>query len=211
MIAPRPSTPLVAFAGSGAGAGALSALVFSAVHHLFISPIWFALGANLVAGAIGGACLAWSYALAVPDKTWRSWSLYNAAFVFVLIALAGTSMALFEPVTTIPALLQAKVPPRALIGRALPVTLVFTFASALLLCVRYRVTWVAAGAILVTTLVVVFFLGLNLSILGLVAVPRGLFYLVVEVVGLILALALVYAWTMSLFWRRILTDAGDSA
>jgi hypothetical protein len=121
--------------------------------------------------------------------------------------LAGTSIALFEPITTIPALLQAKAPPRALIGRALPVTLVFTFTSALLLWVCYRASWLAASAILVTTFVIVFFLGLNLSILGLVAVPRGLFYLVLEVLGLILALAIVYAWTMSLLWRRMLTDA----
>jgi len=189
----------------------MSALAFSAVHHLLISPIWFALGTNLAAGAVGGACLAWSYALAVSDKTRRSWRRYNAAFVFILIALAGTSLALFEPVTTIPALLQAKAPPRALIGRALPVTLVFTFASALLLCLRYRAAWLAAVAIIVTTFVIVFVLGLNLSILGLVAVPRGSFYLVLEVLGLILALAFVYAWCMSLVWRRTLTLARHAA
>ena len=211
MIAPPASTPVAAFTASGAGAGALSALVFSAIHYLIISPIWFALGANLAAGAVGGACLAWSYALAVPDKTGRSWRRYNAAFVFILVALAGTSLALFEPVTTIPALLQAKAPPRALIGRALPVTLVFTFASALILCARYRASWLAASAIVLATFVIVFFLGLNLSILGLVAVPRGMFFLVPEVLGLILALAVVYAWSMSRIWRRMFTDSRHAA
>jgi hypothetical protein len=43
-----------------------------------------------------------------------------------------------------------------------------------LLTVLYRPGWRGAGAILVTTVVVVLFLGLNISILGLVFVPKEL-------------------------------------
>ena len=191
-----------AFCATGAAAGVFSALVFSVIHYFLISPIWFALIANLVAGGVSGACIAWSYSLAVPGMRTRSWASYNAAFVLILVALAVTSVILFDPVTTIPELLQSKEPPRALIGRALPVTGIFTLASAVLLSLRYRAGWIATGAIVVTAFVIVFFLGLNISILGLVKVPRGSFFLLLEVFALIIALAVVYSWTVALIWRK---------
>jgi Mg2+/citrate symporter len=46
---------------SGVIAGAASTLVFTAIHHLFISNIWFSLLPMLIAGALCGLCLAWSY------------------------------------------------------------------------------------------------------------------------------------------------------
>jgi hypothetical protein len=175
--------------------------VFSVIHYFLISPIWFAMIANIIAGAVSGACIAWSYSLAARNKTRRSWATYNTAFVLVLVALCVTSLIMFDPVTTIPALLQSREPPRALIGRALPVTLVFTLASAVLLAALYRAGWVASMAIGITALVVVSFLGLNLSILGLVAVPRGSLYLLAEVFALIIALAVVYAGSMAAKWN----------
>ena len=190
-----------AFTLSGALAGALSALVFSVIHYFLISPIWFAMIANIVGGAVSGACIAWSYSLAVRNKTRRNWAGYNAALVLILVALCVTSLIMFDPVTTIPALLQAKEPPRALIGQALPVTLVFTLASAVILSLCYRARWAASVAISITAFVVVFFLGLNLSILGLVAVPRGSLYLLAEVFALILALVIVYAGSMAAIWN----------
>ena len=203
----NPSTHLGAFIGFGAISGTLSALVFSIIHYFLISPIWFALVANLVAGAVSGACLAWSYALAVDEMRGKPWVIYNLSFVLILVALAGTSLLMFDPVTTIPALLQAKGPPRALIGQAFPVTLVFTLASAVILSLRYRARWAASAAIGVTAVVIVLFLGLNLSVLGLVHVPRGSLYLLFEVLALILALALVYTGTMMKFWRRTYREA----
>lgn len=155
----------------------------------------------LVAGAISGACLAWSYALAVGTRTVRTWVEYNALFVSVLVALGLTSLVVFDPVTTIPALLEANAPPRALIGRALPMTILFTVSSAAFLGVRYRAGWAAVGAILITTFVIVLMLGMNISILGLVSVPKTLLHVIAEVLALILALAIVYASTMAVFWR----------
>jgi ABC-type amino acid transport system permease subunit len=52
-----------------------------------------------------------------------------------------------------------------------------------------------------TTLVIVLFLGLNISILGLVVVPKSSLYVVGEVVALIVALALVYSVSMAYVWR----------
>lgn len=204
MTSPQRSPSVAAFASSGAMAGALSALVFCVIHQLIISSIWFAIGAMLVAGAVCGTCLAWSYALSIKNFTVGSWIQYNALYVCVLVGLGITSIILFEPVTTIPELLKSKAPPGALIARALPITALFTAGSAVLLTVLYRPGWRGVGAIFVTTVVVVLFLGMNISILGLVFVPKALFYVLAEVLVLIVSLALVYAGSMGFIWRHAL-------
>jgi hypothetical protein len=146
----------------------------------------------LVAGILCGTCLAWSYFLVVRRRTVRTWLQYNALYLGVLVALGVSSLLVFEPVTTIAVLLQRRAPPSELIVRALPVTVIFTLATAALLSALYRPGWRGAGAILATTAVIVVFLGLNLSVMGLVSVPRSAFYLVAELVFLILALGLAY-------------------
>ena len=204
MTASIRSPSIAAFSASGAMAGALSAFVFCVIHQLIISSIWFAIGAMLVAGAVCGTCLAWSYALSTQEQTVRSWVQYNALYVGALVCLGITSLVMFEPVTTISALLQSNVPPRALIAQALPITGLFTVGSAALLIMLYRPGWRGASAILATTVVVVLFLGLNISTLGLVFVPNALLYVLAEVFALILSLALVYAGLMGFIWRNAL-------
>ncbi len=195
------SSGFARFVASGAFAGILSTLLFSVVHQLLISPIWFAIAAMLVAGAMCGTCLAWSYAVVVKRPTVRTWMQYNTLFVLILIALGLSSVLAFSPVTTIAELLKSSEPPRALIAQALPMTGVFTAVSTVCLLALYRPGWKGAGAILVTTLAVVLFLGMNISILGLVVVPRSSVYVVGEVFALIVALALTYATTMA-YLRR---------
>lgn len=193
------STPV--FVVSGAAAGTFSAFMFCVVHQLIISPIWSSILALLIAGAVCGSCLAWSYDLAVTPRSVRSWFEYNSLYVAVLVALGVTSLVMFEPVTTIAALLRSKTPPITLIGDALPITAGFTVISAALLSMRYRPGWQGIGAILLTTVVVVLVLGMNISILGLVFVPRGSLYVIAEVLALIITLALSYVLSMIFFWR----------
>jgi hypothetical protein len=202
MTSSHRSPSPAAFAASGAVAGALSAFVFCVIHQLLISSIWFAVGATLAAGAVCGACLAWSYALSITNQTLRSWIRYNALYVATLVGLGITSLVMFEPVTTIPELLKSNAPPRALIAQALPITALFTAGSATVLTVLYRPGWRGAGAILVTTVVVILFLGLNISILGLVFVPKALLYVLAEVLALTVSLALVYVVSMGVIWRQ---------
>jgi hypothetical protein len=201
-----PSRPRPGFgrlAAAGAVAGIVAALSFTLVHQLLISPIWFALPAMLGAGALCGACLAWSYGLIVPTWTIPTWLGYNALFLLMFVALGVTSLSVFQPVTTITALIQAKAPPNQLISRALPFTGLFTLLTAGLLAALYRPGWPAAGAILVTTTVLILFLGLNISILGLVAVPRSALGVLGEVLVLLLVLALAYtAVIVALHWRQ---------
>jgi hypothetical protein len=146
----------------------------------------------LLAGTICGTCLAWSYTLAIRTPTVGNWVRYNLFYLAMFIALGLTSLIAFEPVTTIAALLQVNEPPRALIARALPVTGLFTLATAVLLSVIYRPGWRGAAGLLLTTGVLVLLLGLNISILGLVGVPRAARVVLVEVLALLLALAGIY-------------------
>jgi hypothetical protein len=147
----------------------------------------------LLAGVLCGTCLAWSYALVIPAATTRSWLAYNVIYLAMFVALGLTSLVTFEPVTTIAALLATNQPPNQLIARALPMTAVFTVAAAAILTVLYRASWRGAGAILVTTTVLVLLLGLNISGLGLVEVSTAVVGLLGEVLGLLVAIFGVYA------------------
>ncbi len=146
----------------------------------------------LLAGTLCGICLTWSYTLAVPAPTVGSWVRYNFLYLAMFVALGLTSLIAFEPVTTLAALLQVKEPPRALIGRALPVSGLFILATAALLSVIYRPGWRGAAGLLLTTGVLVLLLGLNISILGLVGVPRAALGVLLEVLALLMALAGIY-------------------
>jgi len=146
----------------------------------------------ILAGAVCGTCLTWSYTLLVPAPTAGNWVRYNLLYLVMFVALGLTSLIAFEPVTTIAALLQANEPPRALIGRALPVSGLFTLATAALLTVLYRPGWRGAASLLLTTGVMVLLLGLNISILGLVGVPRAALGVLAEVLALLMALAAIY-------------------
>ena len=200
----------VGFVGAGALAGALSALAFTAIHQLLINPIWFALPAMLGAGALCGVCLAWSYTLAVPRPGIGSWLRYNALYLLMFVALGVTSLVAFQPVTTIAALLKTNEPPVQLIERALPVTGLFTLGSAALVSALYRPGWRGAGGILLATVVLVLLLGLNISILGLVSVPRGDSGVLAEVLVLLGVLAGVYA-ALVVALRRSRFRTPDSA
>ena len=94
---------------AGAIAGATSAITFTALHQLIISNIWFSLVPMLVAGAVCGACLAWSYGCLFAQPSASTWWWYNLAYVALLALLGLTSIALFEPITTIPQIGRAHV------------------------------------------------------------------------------------------------------
>jgi hypothetical protein len=100
-------------------------------------------------------------------------------------------------------LLKSNEPPRALIVQPFPVTSVFTTVSAALLVTLYRPGWGGAVAILTTTLIIVLFLGMNISILGLVVVPNSSLYVMAEVLALIGTLALIYLATMVYLCRAV--------
>ena len=181
------------FASYGALAGVLATLVFTIVHQLLISPIWFAFPAMLAAGSLCGACLAWSYLSVARAPSQSGWLGYNLLYLFMLGALGCVSLLAFEPVTTIATLLATSEPPRALIGQALPMTGVFMVVAATLLGLVYRPSPRGILSILVTVVLMVLLLGLNISVLGFVDVPSGAAFVLLETFGLLLVLMLSYS------------------
>ena len=122
-----------------------------------------------------------------------------------MLALLGlTSSLVFEPITTIAALLQLDAPPATLFRQALPMTAAFTIATAIVLSLIYRGGWRGFAASLLASTVLVTFLGLNVSIIGLVDISRGSLYRILELFGLIFAIGLVYTALFAVFeWKNL--------
>jgi hypothetical protein len=190
------------FALSGAFAGVVSTLIFTIIHDIFISDIWFSLVMMLVAGAVCGACLGWSYGLLVKAPSLRSWLAYNLLYDGMFVLLGLVSALIFQPVMPMAALITANEPPGALIAQAMPVTAAFTLLMAVIISLIYGFSRSRFGAILLTCAVLVLLLGLNVSVVGLVSIPRGSWVLVMEMFALILTLNVVYALVFAGLERR---------
>jgi hypothetical protein len=193
---------------SGAVAGALSAFGFAIIHDVFISDIWFSLIMMMVAAALCGVCIGWSFGLLVEAPSVGSWLRYNMLYVAMFVLLGAASVLVYDPVTTIAALVEADEPPGELIRQAMPMTVVFTMATAALVGLLYGRSWLRFGAILLTSTVLVLALGLNVSVIGLVYIPRGSLYLVLELLGLILAINVVYVAVFIALERKSLVGGG---
>jgi hypothetical protein len=208
------------YARSGAVAGAVSALAFTVIHDLLISDIWFAAIVMMLAAALCGLCIGWSYGQLARQHSLRTWLGYNLLYVVMLVLLGLASVLLFEPVMSLAALMVLNGPPHDLIAQALPMTLLFTVAFAALFSFFYGPGWRPFAIILLTATVIVLLLGLNISALGLVSIPRGAGYLVAEFLGLVVFINVVYALTFIALerqslvadsrWRRLRRGAGVS-
>jgi hypothetical protein len=184
------------YALSGVLAGALAAVSFAWIHALFISDIWYSIEAMMVAGGLCGLAIALSYGALVKRPSFTSWLRYNALLFGMLALLGLTSELLFEPVTTIPALLQLDGPPTDLFAQTMPLTVIWTLVSAIVLSRFYRCGWRGFLTVLLACALLITLLGLNVSIMGLVALPRGDLYRIAELFGLILSIGGAY---MALF------------
>lgn len=191
------------YAFYGALSGIISTLVFTVIHDIFISNIWFMLGPMLAAGALCGALVSWSYGLLAAAPALRGWLGYNLIYVLLFGLLGALSVLLFEPVTTMAAVVTLNGPPTALIEQALPMTILFTLGMAVAITLRYGRTLRHFLAVLLTCVVLVALLGLNVSAIGLVEIPGSSLFVVVELFGLIVALNVVYAGAFAgLAYRR---------
>lgn len=185
-------------------AGVVSVFSFTAIHHFLISNIWSMLMIMVVAGAICGLCIGWSYGRLFESQSVSSWLRYNTAYLAMFGLLGAVSALVFEPVTTVAAIMELNGPVDDLIVQALPMTITFTFATAGLIIVLFGRAWSDAAAILLTTAVLVLFLGLNISVIGLVEFSAGSVYLVAEMFGLVLTIGVVYvAVFATLEWKSL--------
>lgn len=162
------STPSCSSGPRGALAGAASALIFTFVHQLTISNIWAMVGPMVVAGALCGLGIAWTYGRFFGSFTIGTWVGYNAIYLVMFAALAAISVVVFEPVTTMAALTNRGGPVDDLIGRALPLTGGFTLVTTGGLGVILAGTPRDYLRLLLAVTTLMLFLGLNVSVLGLV-------------------------------------------
>lgn len=195
------------FARSGALAGAVSVLAFATVHDWLISDIWSMALIMLVAGALCGALVGWSYGRLVPEPSLGSWLGYNLLYLLMFLLLTVVSILVFEPVTTIAELSANLGPLNQLIVQALPMSAVFTLVMAAAITLTYGWGWTRFGAVLLTSSVLVVLLGHNLSFLGLIAIPRGSLYLIAEFFGLILVINGVFLLVFSALEHKRLRQA----
>lgn len=194
--------PMARYNLSGAIAGTISAFSFTIIHDIFISDIWFSLLPMLIAGALCGLCISWSHILLLPWPKFRNWLIFNGIWVVMFILLGLVSVVIYEPVTTMAALIAANGPPTELINQAGPMTAIFTLAVAIALALYYRASWRKFLALLLTSVVLVALLGLNVSTIGLVSIPGSGWFLVLEMFILIIVLNLVYVAVFTLLERR---------
>ena len=197
--------PTANFLRSGPIAGLVSALIFTIVHQIFISDIWFSIPIMLIAGALCGPSLGWSYGVLVSVPTLKNWLAYNLVYMAMFGILGAVSVAAFDPITTVEALIEVNESPNELIGKAMPLTVVFTFLMAGIVTVLSTRRWANFGSALLACVILVLSLGLNVSIIGLVSLPSGSLYLVVELFALILALGVVFAVAFAILERKQLS------
>ena len=197
--------PTANFLRSGTIAGLVSALIYTIVHQIFISDIWFSILIMLIAGALCGPSLGWSYGVLVSVPTFKNWLAYNLVYMAMFGILGAVSVAAFDPITTVEALIEVNESPNELIGKAMPLTVVFTFLMAGIVTVLSTRRWANFGSALLACVVLVLSQGLNVSIIGLVSLPSGSLYLVVELFALILALGVVFAVAFAILERKQLS------
>ncbi len=196
---------------SGIVAGTGSVLVFTVVHDLFISSIWDMLIVMMVAGAICGLSIGWTYRRLFDAPSIGNWLGYNLVYLVMFGLLGATSLIVFEPATTLAEVIEDEGPIDELIGMALPMTVVFALATVAAISMLFVQRWTDIGPIFLTVTVLVLFLGLNVSAIGLVDIPRDSTYLVAELSGLILVINVAFAATfLALEWETLTAGSAQA-
>ncbi len=185
----------------------MSTIVFTVVHDILISNIWPMLVPMLVAGIGSGVCLAWSYSHLARRRGLAGWLSYNLTYLLMFGLLGVVSIAMFEPVTTVGALMSGGRPPDGLFMQALPMTLVFTVVGASVVTWMFGRRLAGFGAAVLTMTVLMLTLGTNISIIGLVEFSGGTWYLVGEFFALTALLGAVFAVTFAISERHQLGKA----
>ena len=152
----------------GALAGAIATVVFMGVHDRLIMPIWGMTAPMVVAGALCGLCIAWSHARIRSSRGDASWFALNGAYLTSLIILGVVSLIGHDPTWTFVELNTTEPPLGELFGAALPLMVTFTLAAALALWFVFGRTLASLLPFLITEACLVFLLGHNVAIVGLV-------------------------------------------
>lgn len=165
---------------------------FMTVHAIWIADIWFNVVPMVVSGAVCGASIVWSYQETGPKHSWRKWAAYCGGCALLLIGLGGVSFLIFEPRFTMAELMDAEDALGRLLPSAMPLIGAGTAVGTLTLWMVFGRKRTALLPILVSQALLMFLVGHNLAVLGLVDIPTDQLYRVSEFVGLTAFLAAAF-------------------
>ena len=78
---------------AGILSGIVGLLVFLAIHHFWIQPIWFILPIGLVIAALGGLAVGWAYQELLPHLPPRPWTAFAVVALIIIILLPSVLLA----------------------------------------------------------------------------------------------------------------------
>lgn len=177
----------------GGLSGGLTVLVFTLVHGLWISDIWFNLGPMLLSGALCGLAIVWNYNTAVSSQSMRRWFVFNGVLVGLLVALGGMSFVVLDPKFTMAEAMGMEDALAELIPPALPLMLGAILVGTAFVWIGYGRKAMALIPTFVVQVLLVFLVGHNLAILGLVELSGDLVASFVEFIGLTALLGFGFA------------------
>ena len=177
----------------GALSGGLTVLVFVVIHDLWISDIWFNIGPMVFSGAVCGVVIVWSYSKAVSEHSPRRWFVYNGFNAGLLVALGAVSFLVLDPKFTMAEAMVMVDALAELIPPALPLMIGAILVGTLLLWSTYGRASGSLAPILVNQVLLVFLVGHNLAILGLVELSADLVTVFGEFIGLTAFLGIGFA------------------
>lgn len=183
---------------SGAIGGGLTVFAFAVLHDLWISDIWFNIVPMILSGALCGWSIAWSYQQTTTEHSWQRWFGFNAVCALLLVGLGAASFVLLEPRFTMAEVMNADDALGQLLPPAMPLIIGGTLVGAVVLWAGFGRRRAGLLPMLVSQALLMFLVGHNLAILGLVDIPTDQLYRVVEFVGVTVFLAGMYALTVLL-------------
>lgn len=178
---------------AGAAAGGSTVLVFAALHDVWISDIWWNIVPMVFAGSISGLAISWSYRKAVPAHTTWRWLGYNGLSTALLVALGVASLLVLDPKHTMAQAMAMDDALAVLLPPAAPLMIWATVGATLVAWSWFGRRRAALVPILLTQGLLMFLVGHNLAILGLVELSGGLIVAFLEFVGLTFFLGGVFA------------------
>lgn len=199
---------------AGTIAGALATIAFTAVHDLWILDIWDMVGPMVTAGAICGGALAWSYRATPEPHSARAWVGFNALTVLLLVALGAVSFVVLTPRYTFAEVLVMEDPLGVMLPLAVPLMVAAGIVGTVILWVVFGRSLRALLPIFLGHGLLVFLVGHNLALLGLLEFSSNAVVAYAEFVGLTVFLGasyLAFAWVVDQSVRLVRSDGSQAA
>lgn len=160
--------------------------------------------AMAMAGAISGLCLACTYRRFVSIPSVGSWVRYNATYLGLFALIPPVSVLMLDPVITIAEASNADGPLDDLLVEALPLTVASVIGIALVVTLLFGSLRSDFGPALAASVVLMLFLGLNLTIMGLVEFSAADSGVILGFMGLVVFIGVVFMVTViGIEWRTL--------